>query len=252
MAGFICAWISGLAAWGLAAQPARAQDAHGYFERANTLGIFAAYSDDSSHILMGAAERRKLLDIGIVYDRRIRVGHVVNWQYSAEILPVALESDPLSGLIVRQTSPTAITRVYKLDDPLVSCAVTTLSYNYKDPGTGLTYTGTDTYYCRSRQWTVGEAISPVGFQWNFRPRHQLQPFLVGHGGYMYSSKPIPTTNAGAFNFTFDFGAGLEWYKAASRSWRIEYRYHHISNHGTADENPGIDNGLLQLTYAFGR
>jgi len=34
--------------------------------------------------------------------------------------------------------------------------------------------------------------------------------------------------------------------------RAEYRYHHISNHETASQNPGIDNELFQVTYAFGR
>lgn len=249
MAGFICAWISGLAAWGLAAQCARAQDAHGYFERANTLGIFAAYSNDSSHILMGSVERRKLLDIGMVYDRRIRAGHIVNWQYSAELLPVALESDPLSRTVVVQTEPTAKTLVFN-GGPPISCSSPVEKYSYSD--NGVQYSGTDYAFCHGRRWTIGEAMSPVGFQWNFRPEHRVQPFVVGHGGYMYSTSEIPTAFAGSFNFTFDFGGGFEWYETAKRSWRIEYRYHHISNHGTADQNPGIDNGLLQLTYAFGR
>ncbi|MGA2276685.1 MAG: acyloxyacyl hydrolase [Terracidiphilus sp.] len=98
---------------------------------------------------------------------------------------------------------------------------------------------------------MGEAISPVGFQWNFMPRHKLQPFFIGHGGYMYSTQPIPISTAGSFNFTFDFGAGVELYRSKTRSVRAEYRIHHISNHWTAHDNPGIDNGLFQLTYSFG-
>jgi opacity protein-like surface antigen len=89
-------------------------------------------------------------------------------------------------------------------------------------------------------------------QWNFLPRHTLQPFFTGHGGYMYSTQPIPINIAGSFNFTFDLGAGIELYRSKTRSIRAEYRYHHISNHETAGENPGIDNGLFQITYAFGR
>jgi opacity protein-like surface antigen len=92
----------------------------------------------------------------------------------------------------------------------------------------------------------------VGFQWNFLPRRKLQPFLIGHGGYMYSTQAIPVAQAGNFNFTFDLGVGLELYRTKTRSIRAEYRYHHISNHDTATANPGIDNGLFQVTYAFGR
>jgi opacity protein-like surface antigen len=69
---------------------------------------------------------------------------------------------------------------------------------------------------------------------------------------MYSTRPIPVPFAGSFNFTFDIGAGLELYRSKSRSVRAEYRFHHISNHDTANYNPGIDNGVLQITYAFGR
>jgi opacity protein-like surface antigen len=104
----------------------------------------------------------------------------------------------------------------------------------------------------TRRWVIGEAISPIGFQWNFMPRHKLQPIVTGHGGYMYSTQPIPTSDAGSFNFTFDIGAGFELYRSKGRSIRAEYRYHHISNHNTADTNPGIDNGVFQVTYSFGR
>jgi opacity protein-like surface antigen len=69
---------------------------------------------------------------------------------------------------------------------------------------------------------------------------------------MFSTEPIPTANAGSFNFTFDLGAGIEMYRSKSQSVRAEFRYHHISNHDTAGENPGIDNGLFQVTYSFGR
>jgi len=94
-------------------------------------------------------------------------------------------------------------------------------------------------------------MSPVGMQWNFMPMRKIQLLVDGHGGYMYSSQAIPIDNAGSFNFTFDIGAGFEVFRSKTKSIRAEYRYHHISNHGTADLNPGIDNGLFQVTYAFG-
>ena len=93
---------------------------------------------------------------------------------------------------------------------------------------------------------------PVGFQWNFIPRHGIQPFLVGHGGYIYSTHAIPVQGAGHFNFAFDFGAGIEIFRGKKRSLRLDYRYHHISNHDTANYNPGIDNGLAEITYCFGK
>jgi opacity protein-like surface antigen len=221
-----------------------------YYARVNTFGVLAAYSNDSSHMLLGDAERRKLLDIGGMYSRRLFLNRIVNWEYSAEVLPVALESDPLTSVLELQTSPSPGTTTLNAGSSLITCAP--LSLNYSFTYMGVNYAGTNVFYCHGRQWTIGEAMSPVGFSWNFRPRHKLQPFLIGHGGYMYSTRPIPVSTAGSFNFTFDIGAGLELFRTHSQSIRAEYRYHHISNHYTAIENPGVDSGLVQLTYSFGR
>jgi hypothetical protein len=49
----------------------------------------------------------------------------------------------------------------------------------------------------------------------------------------------------------DIDAGVEIYRSKSKSIRAEYRYHHLSNANTAQENPGVDSGLFQLTYCFG-
>jgi hypothetical protein len=221
-----------------------------YFARVNTFGFFAAYANDSSHILLGAAERRKLMNIGVSYNRRLLVNDTISWQYNAELMPIALEGDPLSRFVNQQKTPIVAT-ITTDEGPMASCAVQKRSYSFTTQ-MGVTYSGTTTSYCHGRQWTVGEALSPIGSQWNFRPRHVLQPFVLGHVGYMYSTHPIPVEFAGSFNFTFDVGAGLELYRSKHRSIRAEYRYHHISNHNTANDNPGIDNGVLQLTYAFGR
>jgi hypothetical protein len=251
-AGYDC-WLAGVFALALLGPclQAQSQQEMPYHDRTNTLGIFAAYSNDSSHILLGQAEQRKILNIGAVYNRRILANHMLNWQYSAELLPVALESDPLSQETVQQTMPSAANVTYVNQPPLIKCAPSTMEYSI-NLANGSTFAGTETFSCQGRRWTIGEAISPIGFQWNFATRRRLEPFLSAHGGYMYSTRPIPVEVAGSFNFTFDLGLGLELYLSRTQSMRAEYRYHHISNHGTAYENPGIDNGALQLTYTFGR
>lgn len=200
-------------------------------------------------MLLGEVENRKLINVGASYGRRILLNHIVDWQYNGELLPVALESDPLSLFVVQQTSP-AVSTTTTAGGPLISCAQRSYSYSYSV--NDVTYAGTETISCRGRQWTVGEGMSPVGFKWNFLPKHKTQPFLVGHGGYIYSTHPIPVAFAGSFNFTFDLGAGVELYRSHTRSLRAEYRYHHISNDNTATANPGIDNGVFQVTYVFGR
>jgi opacity protein-like surface antigen len=240
----------------------QAPDANPYFARKNTLSFFGAYSNDSSHILLGVAENRRLVDIGAGYSRRLFVDRVVNWQYSFEILPVALNSDPVqvnnqtNTLVFNNGMPTETFMYVQSSPTALACASSTSTHTlsiYQIPTQ--TLIGTETIVnvltC-SRRWVIGEAISPIGFQWNFMPRKKLQPIVIGHGGYMYSTQPIPINDAGSFNFTFDLGAGFELFQSRGRSIRAEYRYHHISNHGTAPENPGIDNGVIQVTYSFGR
>lgn len=234
-----------------AAAISQTPDANPFFARKNTFSVFVAYSNDSSHILLGDAENRKLLTIGAAYGRRLFVNRIVNWQYNGEILPVALESDPNGITVTNQTQPTATTFSYVSESPVL-CSPTVVPFDITDSQTGQTYVGTWTTTCKGRHWTIGEAISPVGFQWNFMPQRKLQPFFIGHGGYMYSTQSIPIVGAGSFNFTFDIGAGFEFFQSRGRSIRAEYRLHHISNHGTAQENPGIDNGVFQVTYSFGR
>ena len=247
-----CLWLAILLVLSSPAFPVSAQSTSQipYYSRVNTFGFFVGYSGDSSHILLGSAERRKLLLIGASYNRRLTLSRIVSWQYSAEFQPIALESDPLSVFVNQQTSPTRETFVTPGDAP-ESCSPITINYSFPGPA-GETYSGTATTYCHGRRWTMGEAISPVGLQWNFRPTRKLQPLITGHGGYMYSTQEIPMAGAGSFNFTFDFGAGIERYLSPGRSIRFDYRIHHISNDRTAALNPGIDNGLFQLTYSFGR
>jgi Lipid A 3-O-deacylase (PagL) len=220
------------------------------YARTNSFGFLFAYSNDSSHIIMGAAEQRKLLHIGADYSRKLILNRYLNWQYDVELLPVALESDPLTKAVIMQTSPTVQSVTLSGEPPMIWCAPIVIPYDETINGT--LYQGTETITCSGRQWTIGEAFSPVGMRWNFRPTHPIQPFFQGHGGYMYTTHPIPIPQAGSFNFTFDFGAGIEWYRTPHQSMRFEWRFHHISDHDTTDINPGVDNGLFQVTYVFGR
>jgi hypothetical protein len=220
-----------------------------YYARLNTFGVFGAYSGDSSHMLLGAAQNRKLLFFGFSYSRRLLLNHVVNWQYNAEFMPVALESDPVVHTVYHETSPYVGT--YSQDTrQSPGCVDQSGSFDETFPG-GNRWAYTYVTTCE-RQWSMGQAMSPAGMQWNFRPRRSIQPFITAHGGYMYSTQQIPVEGAGSFNFTFELAAGVEVYRSRTRSIRAEYRYHHISNNDSAHYNPGIDSGLLQVSYAFGR
>jgi Lipid A 3-O-deacylase (PagL) len=219
------------------------------FARLNAFGVFAAYSNDSSHILLGVAENRKLLNLGVSYNRRLYVNRIVNWQYSGELMPIAFESDPVQTTTSTYTynNPTLVLTETVTDPTLAACHDSSGSGSIPNGGPTYVYVAT----C-GRRLTVGNALSPVGFQWDFLTRKKIQPFFVGHGGYMYTTTKIPVAGAGSFNFTFDLGLGIEFYRSHTRSLRAEYRFHHISNAYTAIMNPGIDSGLFQVAFTFGR
>jgi hypothetical protein len=104
----------------------------------------------------------------------------------------------------------------------------------------------------SRRTVVEQGLSPAGIRVNLMPAKRLQLTFSTFAGYMFASQEVPVPNAGAFNFTFEFGGGLEWYRTRTQSVRLEYQVQHYSDKQTSTENPGVDSGLVKLTYAFGK
>lgn len=231
-----------LVAFGVA--PLRAQDLPTYSFR-QSFSTFAEYSNTSSHIILGASQNRRFVALGLTFSQRLLHSHYVDWHYAPEILPFALIQDPVatqtfvsSNSSFSQTAPTG-----------VACkpAVDTVP---ADPATGFPgYTFTQT--CSTR-WTYAGGISPLGQRINFAPRSRLQPFVVGNAGFLVSPRDIPVNDSSRFNFTFEFGGGLEFFRDHHHSWSAEYRIHHLSNDYTGYYNPGVDSQIVRLTYSLSR
>lgn len=101
-------------------------------------------------------------------------------------------------------------------------------------------------FARRRELVYGIGVSPVGFKLNFRKEKRLQPFAGTSGGLFYFTKDVPVINASKFNFTFDFGGGVQIFTRNKRAVTIGYKYQHISNGGTARVNPGIDANIFYV------
>ena len=213
-------------------------DATGYGSK-NTYSAFVEYANNSSHIVLGGAPKRKFAALGFRYEHRLFANRKLNLRYAAEFRPLILERDiteietfitPLVPGGSESTAPAAVTRCTPETETLsvtvqISC---------------------------SHRWSYAQGLSPGGMRMNLLPHRRLQPtgnFLVG---YMLSSNKIPVDNAGSFNFTFEIGVGFEYFLSPSRSMRFEYQLQHFSNAYTAVANPGVDSGLVKLTYNFGR
>ena len=103
-----------------------------------------------------------------------------------------------------------------------------------------------------RRTIYGAGLSPVGFQVNFRRRERVQPFAQASGGFLYFSERVPDETGAQFNFTADFGGGVQVKTGARKAWTFGYRYHHISNGYRAATNPGFDSNLFYVGFSFFR
>ena len=103
-----------------------------------------------------------------------------------------------------------------------------------------------------RRTITGAGLSPVGFQLNFRRRERVQPFAQASGGFLYFGERVPDLRGAQFNFTGDFGGGVQWKTGARRAWTIGYRYHHVSNGYRADVNPGFDSNVFYVGFSIFR
>jgi hypothetical protein len=98
----------------------------------------------------------------------------------------------------------------------------------------------------------GFGVNPLGITTRFRNDRRLSPSLgMAVGGILFD-RQVPTTGASEANFTAALEAGLRIGGPAERSVAIAYRFHHISNGGTAAENPGVASHLVTLVWRYGR
>jgi hypothetical protein len=230
-----------------------AQDVGGDYSNRRAFSGFVEYSNDSSHMLLGDAEGRKITALGVGMERRSFLSTNLSGAWVAEVRPFMTVTDPtMTGFklefpqqplysgVVSFASPVPV------DKPVASTptSVILVTQNQVFPGTATYMGGTRSTYV--------SAFSPLGYKLSAFPSKRVQPFVTGLGGFAVATRDIPVFNSSAFNYTFEIGGGVEWYQTHTRSCRFEYRYHHLANAGNVAENPGIDSGVVKVTYSFGR
>jgi Lipid A 3-O-deacylase (PagL) len=98
----------------------------------------------------------------------------------------------------------------------------------------------------------GFGILPIGLTAHFARRHRVHPFAEARGGIVASTEPIPINalDATGLNFMFDFGGGVQWKTGDRHAVELGYKFLHISNAGTTDFNPGLDNNVFYAGFSF--
>jgi Lipid A 3-O-deacylase (PagL) len=103
---------------------------------------------------------------------------------------------------------------------------------------------------RERVYAIG--ASPIGLKFNMRPRRRIQPFANATGGFLYFRRDVPVPGAARFNFTFDFGGGIQVINNSRRAFMVGYKFQHISNGGASQINTGIDVHVIYAGFSIFR
>jgi opacity protein-like surface antigen len=193
---------------------------------ANEYQVWGGYSPDSL-TWIGKSEARRLFMAGAGWRRVLLSTDRFAWKYTIDIVPVALVSQPTLNGVEEVQDPAKILALCQADG--VKCGPA------------------------GRRSTYGIGFAPIGFEFNFRRRHRVQPVLNINAGLLHFSRDVPVAGSAATNFTFSWGAGLQIFTSPSRSITVGYRFHHISNANSGNPfNPGIDSNFIYAGFSFHR
>lgn len=159
-----------------------------------------------SPTIIGTAEDRKFFITGLRYGRVLATSPQVAFQYTFDAIPAAVVFQP--------------------------------------QGSRFTDAGVD----RGKASIYGAGLAPVGFKVYFRRQRRVKPFVDTSGGFLYFREPVPLNIPGAtkFNWTFDFGGGIQISTGERRAITLGYKFHHLSNGGRSEVNPGLDANLFYV------
>ena len=104
---------------------------------------------------------------------------------------------------------------------------------------------------RSGSSTIyGAGLSPFGFKLNFLPQSWIQPFIDASVGFLYFQRDIPVPDSSRFNFTPEAGLGVQFFLAPNYALTLGYKFHHISNAGISQNNPGMNSHVIYAGFSF--
>jgi len=81
--------------------------------------------------------------------------------------------------------------------------------------------------------------------WKFTSLEGLAPYIFAGGGVLYNDLGLDTQGT-RLNFSYQGGTGLQWFVRPDTAVGIEYRYHHVSNAGTAEPNEPLNSSKFLL------
>jgi opacity protein-like surface antigen len=87
--------------------------------------------------------------------------------------------------------------------------------------------------------------------WKFTGLKDAVPYVIAGGGPLFVDLGLPTMGA-KLCFSYQGGTGLQYFIDKTTALNLEYRYHHISNAGTAKANEPLNSSKILLGISFFR
>lgn len=97
---------------------------------------------------------------------------------------------------------------------------------------------------------VDPRVSPMvgGYllgSWKFTSLENWAPYVFAGGGILYLDLGLPTMGS-RLDFSYQGGTGVQYFIRKDLALSLEYRYHHISNAGTATPNEPLNSSKILL------
>jgi hypothetical protein len=102
----------------------------------------------------------------------------------------------------------------------------------------------------TRRNVFGGGLSPIGLQLYFRPQKRIKPFVNADGGFIFFKDQVPRQSGARFNFTYDFGGGVQVFRDSRQAFTFGYKYQRLSNGGRAPNNPGFGGNVFSFGYSI--
>ena len=87
--------------------------------------------------------------------------------------------------------------------------------------------------------------------WRFTSLDKVVPYVLAGGGPLFVDLGLPTMGT-KLCFSYQGGTGLQYLIDKNTALSLEYRYHHISNAGTASPNEPINSNKVLVGISFYR
>jgi lipid A 3-O-deacylase len=87
--------------------------------------------------------------------------------------------------------------------------------------------------------------------WKFTGMERTAPYVFAGGGVLYMDLGLHTMGS-RLNFSYQGGTGVQYFIRKDLALTAEYRYHHVSNAGTATPNEPLNSSKFLIGVSFYR